>query len=349
MTRNNLIFLLLGLILTISGTSQSLEASEMANQAMTLQGAVRQELTIQTEALADFESQTVQFNDLSRDGTNRGIIHYRGVPLRILLELAGIAKADQGFNKLVDLAVVVENNNGQKIALSWGEIFFRLPGNVLIAYTGTPLQPGHLNCGRCHEKEVYEPRLAVQQRTIAYPKLLITGDRWADRALEGVTKITVVELPPQPGNRKLDPLYAPETLITGAVAKPMTVTSLPADLPRQEIKAFPVGEGRLYHGPGECTFSGVAFQDLIARSSPTADLNTVIMAWAPDGYRSLFSLGELQLGRDGDRMLFADQREGKQLHKNGRFVLVSPADLMADRWLKAVGRIEIISLDQPSR
>jgi DMSO/TMAO reductase YedYZ molybdopterin-dependent catalytic subunit len=350
MTRNNLIFLLIGLIFTITGAGQTpVQAAGMSDQAITLQGAVHQELTIETEALAEFESQTVQFNDLSRDGTNRGIINYRGVPLRLLLELAGIAKVDKGFSKAVDLAVVVEDSNGRKVTLSWGEIFFRLPGNVLIAYAGSPLQPGHLNCSRCHQKKVYEPRLAVQKRTIDYPKLLITGDRWADRALEGVKKITVVELPPRPGNRKLDPLYAPEVLIVGSVATSVTITALPADLPRQEIKIFPVGQGRLYHGPGETSFSGVAFQDLIARSIQTTNLNTVVMAWAPDGYRSLFSLGELLLGRNADRLLLADRRQGKQLRQNGRFTLVSPSDLMADRWIKAVARIDVITLDLISR
>ena len=63
-----------------------------------------------------------------------------------------------------------------------------------------------------------------------------------------------------------------------------------------------------------------------------------------DNYRSLLSYGEIFLSPAGRNILVADQIEGKSIEKLGRFVMVTPGDLSADRWVRAVKSIEQVTL-----
>jgi hypothetical protein len=74
------------------------------------------------------------------------------------------------------------------------------------------------------------------------------------------------------------------------------------------------------------------------------DLSQVFLVSAPDGYRSLFSYGEVFLDPAGGRVILADRSNGKPLKRGGKFFLAPPDDLMADRDVKAVEKIELISL-----
>jgi hypothetical protein len=74
-----------------------------------------------------------------------------------------------------------------------------------------------------------------------------------------------------------------------------------------------------------------------------ADLDTVFLLSAPDGYRALLSYGELFQTLSGDRILISD-RNDKPAKKGGLFNLIIPDDLMADRWVYAVDKIEVIPL-----
>jgi hypothetical protein len=104
-----------------------------------------------------------------------------------------------------------------------------------------------------------------------------------------------------------------------------------------------VGEGRGYHGTH--WIGGAAFRKLIEPYKAGFTLNTVFIVSSPDAYRTLISYGELYLNPHGDRIMIADQVDDKPIDENGRFILNFPDDLMADREVKAVGKIEILNLD----
>jgi len=46
----------------------------------------------------------------------------------------------------------------------------------------------------------------------------------------------------------------------------------------------------------------------------------------------------------GDRIIIANKANGEEIKKVCKFCLILPDDLMADRWVKAVGKIKVISL-----
>ena len=82
-------------------------------QGLSITGLVKQPLNLTLQDLAAQQSVEAQLNEIFEDGRYRGVFRYRGVPLRNLLELASIQKEETDFPKLVDLAVVVRNRDGQ--------------------------------------------------------------------------------------------------------------------------------------------------------------------------------------------------------------------------------------------
>ena len=108
-----------------------------------------------------------------------------------------------------------------------------------------------------------------------------------------------------------------------------------------------VGDGRGFHGRNE--FEGTPVTELLTRAGIEPDLRSVVVVSAPDGYRSLISYGELFLSPQGQRILIADRANGTPLQKNGKFLLVLPDDLAADREVKAVDKIEVFTFNQPAK
>ena len=213
---------------------------------LAITGLVRQPLNLTRQDLNGFDSIRVQFNEVRSDGSFQGVFHYSGVPLKSLLELAGVEKEETAFGKKVDLAIRVRNKKGDQVALSWGEVFYRNPGGIIVATSSSPIMP-HKDCKTCHDPETYTPRLDQFQRKIGFPKLVISSDTYSDRSLEAITSIEVLNLRPKMPAKKLKNLYASKFTITGAVDKTLTIKALNA-YPIREIMVKHLGEGKGYHG-----------------------------------------------------------------------------------------------------
>jgi DMSO/TMAO reductase YedYZ molybdopterin-dependent catalytic subunit len=306
---------------------------------LSISGAVRQPLNLSLEDLQEYQSTRVQLNEIVTDGQYNGVFYYRGVPLRILLETAYIEKKETIFSKCTDVAVVVKNSKGQQVALSWGEIFYRNPGDCILATSAAPIMP-HRDCSACHEPDEYQPRLDKLQRKIGFPKLVIPGDVYSDRSLDGINEIRVLDLRPQTTSKKGGTLFSAEVDLRGT-ENPLTLKDL-ASFPRASAIFRHVGEGKGYHGVNR--IEGASLRSVLEESGIKADLNQVFLVSAPDGYRSLFSYGEIFLNPVGERVIIADKIDGQSIEEGGKFWLIPPDDAMADRTVKAVQKIEIIHI-----
>ncbi|MFP4085497.1 MAG: SAM-dependent methyltransferase [Desulfobacteraceae bacterium] len=316
-----------------------------AHPALSITGVVKQPLNLSLKDLKAMQSIEIQLNDVFEDGSYKGAFMYRGIPLRTLLELADIQKEQSRFKKRVDLAIAVRNTEGEQTVLSWGEVFYKNPGNIMVAFSAHPIVP-HKNCAKCHEPEVYKPRLNQLYREIGYPKLVVAADAYANRSLESITSIQIIDPAPRMPAQKRKTLYSPQFTVTGQVEKPLTVTDL-SGYPRRALISRHLGEGRGYHGLDPV--SGAPFRAILNKAGVTPDLNTAFLVSAPDGYRSLFSYGEVFLDPAGERIIAADRMDQAPIQQGGKFFLIPPDDLMADRDVKAVEKIEVISLRQEPR
>ncbi len=333
-------FFLLGSLLLLCGVPECAVAAPTS--VISISGEVLQPLLLTLEDLSSYQSVQVRRNEVVSDGAFRGVFTYQGVPLKTLLSLARVAKGDTGFSQSTDLAIRVTGRDGRQVALSWGEVFCQNPSSVVVAAAASPVLPQR-GCIDCHAAEEAKTILEPYERKPVLPMLVMSDDRYADRDLEDISRIEVIDLRPRMQTKTLEQLYAPSFEITGAVAKPMTIKKLSA-FTRTEI---PVrhGECRGYHGM--LRFSGVALKDIVAGAGIHPDSNTMFLVSAPDGYRSLVSYGELFLSNHGDGILIADRLNGKPLDNDGKYYLICAEDLVFDRRVDAVSRIEVISLREP--
>jgi hypothetical protein len=256
--------------------------------------------------------------------------------------LTGIEKTETDFRKPVDLAIVIKNTSNAQAVLSWGEVFYKNPDHVLIAVQANPIMP-HKGHDHFKDKAAYESMINTLNRQVLFPRLVVSEDLFSDRCLESVSEITVVDLKPQVPGKKSPSVYSENFELTGPGLAPVLIDALPPG-PRKTIRAHVVGEGRGYHGTH--TFTGRTLLDLLKETKIALNPSSVLMVSAPDAYRSLISYGELFLSAQGDRILVTDQVDGKPWENGGRFILVFPDDLMADREVKAVSRIEIMNINR---
>jgi precorrin-2 methylase len=317
------------------------------SSVMTVTGIVKHPLKLTLEDLRGFQAVPVQMNEVSRDGGFHGVFTYRAVPLRTLLDLAQIAKENQEFNKPVDIAIRVRDRAGHQVILSWGEVFFNSPGEIAVAYAAEPIMPTHTTCDRCHGPEVFQPALDALTREVPFPKLLLRGDFYTDRCLEGVTSIEVLELDTGLKNDRSVKLFSPEFRIDGVVPEPKKLGCL-REYQQVEVMKKVVGVGRGYHGLHR--YNGVPLVSLLEKAGVTPDLNKAALVSSPDGYRALFSFGELFLSPLGRRIVVARSKDGKLFKdKGGKFTLVVPDELTDDRDVQAVCRIEVLDLARPAK
>jgi hypothetical protein len=316
--------------------------AEAPLSTLRVDGAVERPLALSMSDLKRMQAVSVRLNEISQDGRYHGVYHYHGVPLRTILELAGIKKKASAFNKLNDLAIVVKDGGGKTAVLSWGEVFYRNPGEIIVALSAIPVVP-HKKCSNCHANAgLYQERFSQLSRPIGFPRLAAANDFYTDRSLEGIRSIKVVDLKPAVKAEKLgEALFSAGFSIAGDVKKTLSVDEV-SSYPREEVMTKSIGEGMGYHGVK--SFSGIPLVKLLERAGLDSNPNTVFLVGAPDGYRSILSYGELFFTKAGERILVADRAGSAPLRKNGRFMLILPDDQAADRWVKAVSEIDVIRL-----
>ena len=99
-------------------------------------------------------------------------------------------------------------------------------------------------------------------------------------------------------------------------------------------------------------FQGVALRDVLTKAGvPFGDalkgpaLSRVVIASAPDGYRVVYAIAELDAAFTDQIVLVADSRNGKPLlHDNGRWQIIVPNDKRPARWIRQVNKIEVRQL-----
>ncbi len=301
-------------------------------------GEVAQTVSLSLKDLDRFECSEIRLNEVSRDGRYHGAFYYHGPTLRSLLDFAGIKKKNSDFNKDLDLAIVVKDKKGQKVVLSWGEVFYRNPSDIIVAFEACPVIPHHK---KDKIPKAYYPWLEQLEREVGFPKLVLARDFYSDRSLEEISHIEIVDLHPTAPQQKQEILFSPQFTITGYGVKTKSFDTLPP-IDRTEIIFKEVGDGQGYHGLK--LFEGVSLAQLLEEAEIQRDLDSAIIVSAPDGYRTLLSYGELFLSPTGKDVIIGDMMARKKIKERGRFFLIIPDDLSADRHVKSVQKIEVFSL-----
>lgn len=315
--------------------------------ALSIGGAVRQPMNLTMEDLSNAVQSEARLSEVEHNNTFRGVFIYRGVSLRNLLQTATISKEIENYSKLIDLAVVITNKNGKKTILSWGEIFYGKPSDIIIALTATPVMPGPAeSCAKCHSSSVYEPALNQLKRKIGFPKLVIADDFYTDRCLEDIEHIEVVDIKGKMDWKANEKAKSPFFTITTDSGKIFKIDNLTGYRP-SGISFKQVGPHRGYHGVKK--FEGVPLRDILKKIKAADDPNNIFIFTSADGYRSLLSYGEIFKGIKGERIIIAEKNKESSSNNGKGFSLVIPDDFMADRMVQTIKTVEIISLKEKPR
>jgi len=312
-----------------------------AEPVITITGCVNHPLQLNLSDLQRMESTEIKMNEVASDGSFHGVFNYRAVPLQTLLNMAGLEQKDSTFKKLVDVTIVLTDKQGKKAVLSWGEIYYSNPAEVTLAYQVAPIYPVKRNCQKCHDPEDY--RFAMEQlgRDVPLPKLLVTGDFYTDRLLEGIVTIEVMDVRPNIAVDRQAALRSEQIQISGDLSRPLTVDNL-SGYPGIDINKKIVGVGRGYHGLH--SFRGTSLSNVLTAAGITPTIDQVVIAWAPDGYRATFSMGELYLSEAGRNIILADIKDNAAFDTGGKMRIIVGPDHTDDRDVQAVTNIEVIDL-----
>jgi hypothetical protein len=99
-------------------------------------------------------------------------------------------------------------------------------------------------------------------------------------------------------------------------------------------------------------FEGVSLRDVLIKAGiPFGDalkgpaLARVVIASAPDGYRVVYAIAELDAAFTDQVVLLADKRNGQPLLPDtGPWQIVVPSDRRPARWIRQVNKIEVREL-----
>ncbi len=254
-----------------------------------------------------------------------GAYRYDGYSLFDILEERYVQKKNQKeFPPPVDLLVAIENNEGEKVVLSWGEVYYpACLHRIIIAVDATPILPTKT-----------DEEWPIPEKT----KLICASDALTVRNIDQPSKITVMTHPFNEESENSDtPLYSEKMDVYENGNKIDTIKSIDhVDAERTYPSIF-YGRGRGFHGFQN--FKGKLFNSLLSSYFDINEKNLkrgYFCLSAPDGYRLTLSFSEIFNRNDNANFLILDEDEGKE---GGRFRLFPAPDFFSDRAIKAINAV----------
>jgi len=267
---------------------------------------------------------------LKADGKDSfvGAYRYDGYSLFDILSDRILKKQNAAeFKPIIDLYVEIENDKGEKVIMSWGEIYYpNFLQNSIIATSVSRIVPSK-------SKDLW-PLPMVS-------KLVIATDLITERNLSNPVKITVKSYHRSiPVNRDLTPLFSDEFKIFDNEKEVETITARPKNLRDQTVHTIFYGRGRGIHSTQP--FTGVYLKDLLSPLLMTDKTNLqkcIVVLVGKDGYRSVYTCSEIMNRNDQSEVLLVPCEEEKD---GGKFRIFPACDFFSDRAVKALSEIRIV-------
>lgn len=338
MKKLNLILLLFCFIQIVSAQNKPIETNDfydndstytLGNPTLTIGGEIANPFTVDLSKLP-IRSEMVKETYLNEKGDTVfiGAYRYDGYSLYDILNNTILQKKNEKeFNPIIDLYVEIENAKGDKVVLSWGEIYY--PVNRHKIFFATKVA-----------------RIVPSKTKDLWPlptenKLVIATDLVTERNISNPTKITVksysasIEV-----NRELDDNYAKEIIISKGDKQLGKISKYPDDMAKNNYPTVFYGRGRGIHGVTD--FIGVPLKDILAKHVAFTKKNIqngMVVVVGKDGYRCVFTFSEIFNRCDFAEVLLINKTSDK---KDGAFSLFPGADFFSDRAVKNITEIRII-------
>ncbi len=257
-----------------------------------------------------------------------GAFRYRGYALREILNTFHIRKKNAaGFRPLTDLYVEIGNEKGEKVVLSWGEIFFANRRNdILITTQVMPVYPARTQPSWTFPRE---------------SKLVIGHDFYSSR---NISKPTTISIRSYPIDLRVikgkNLLYSPEVEVFDGSEKVEILHRNPGGMIPQTMDMVFYGRGLGLHSthPFTGVDLGEYWRKLVRRTPDNIRRGLVVIA-ADDGYRAVYSYSEICNRSDGQKLLLVCRPEQKN---RGIFSIYPGFDFFSDRAVSAVNMMRYI-------
>ena len=256
-----------------------------------------------------------------------GAYRYDGYSLFDILDKKILKKANENeFKPIIDLYVEIENDKGEKVVFSWGEIYY--PNNlhkILIATKVARIVPSKT-------KELWT--LPVES------KIVSAGDLVTERNISSPVKITVRSYAHSfPVQKGMSPMFSSTIDIFSSSKKIGQIETLPSNLNNVTFNAVFYGRGKGIHST--TPFKGVLLNDLLIKYYPFTKQNLqsgLLCIAGKDGYRSVISYSEL-FDRNDQQEFMLVRTKGNE--DGGLYRVFAAADFFSDRAIKSVSEIHL--------
>ena len=249
-----------------------------------------------------------------------GAYRYDGYSLYDILNTRILEKKNRDeFPPIIDLYVEIENDIGEKVLFSWGEIYYPNIRHQIIVATGVlMIKPSKT------KNEWPLPEVG---------KIVVGSDLLTERNISNPVKITIKSSDMSFAITTRDGAYSPEIIISSAGVDLGNIS----ELATQNIITYPTifyGRGRGIHSV--TPFHGVMLKNILSdyfSINKTNIRESLFVVAAKDGYRAVYTFSEIMNRNDQSEVLVVDMGERAE---NGRFRLFPAADFFSDRAIFAV-------------
>ncbi len=261
--------------------------------------------------------------------TNRfiGAYRYDGYSLYDILNTYILKKTNnEEFPPIIDLYVEVEDEKGNSVFISWGEIYYPIHRHEIIIATRVT-------------------RIVPSKTRDLWPlpeniKLVVGSDLITERNISNPVKITIHSARvTYPIHREMSPLYSNMLTIDDRV-KLTDKSDIPANTTFLTYESVFYGRGRGIHST--TPFHGYLLKDVLDEYfsfDQEAVKKGLFVIASVDGYRSVFTFSEIMNRNDQAEVLLVFDPENKD---GGAFRLFPAADFFSDRAVKAVSEIRML-------
>ena len=257
-----------------------------------------------------------------------GAYRYDGFSLYDILNPIILKKKNEAeFPPIIDIFVKVENDRGESVVISWGEIYYPVYRHeIIIATKVARIVPSKT-------KDLWP--LPVET------KLIVGHDLLTERNISNPTSITVFSATATYSvNRELSPLFSPEIKIYHGEKFLDKINSVPLSATRLKYETIFYGRGRGIHST--TPFYGILLKEVL---QPYFKMNQenlrtgYFVIASADGYRCVFTFSEVFNRNDQSEALLVEDSKNQD---GGAFRIFPAMDFFSDRAVKAVSEIRLI-------
>jgi hypothetical protein len=238
-----------------------------------------------------------------------------------------VKKANEAeFKPAVDLYVIVENDKGEKVVFSWGELFYSKNNyRAVIAKSIRAINPS---------------KMKMKWPLPETPILVCGDDAFNFRSISNPTKITVKSFVGNYSKEKVKEIYTPEFSLISSDAN-VTVKDV-SGIEKRKFRGLGYGHGMGWKGTEEV--EGFVLKDVMGKYLTIDEkqiASTILCASAKDGYRVTYSLSEIINRNDMSDFLLIEKNDSKE---EGKYNLFATPDFFVDRNVRSVEKIEILQV-----